>query len=220
MEYFVTDINMVIINYLDNDNESLQLLEVLKINEKYYTSKEYHNMKYIDKTKYKINKIIVNDWGGLYEFNDLEDKRNKKYKNYTSYSTNRPPDKITHLEFGRYFNRKVDNLLLPEYLTHLKFGAYFNRTVDKLPKNIIYLKFGHSFNQKIDNLPEEIEYLTLGYCFNKNVNLEKYKKIKKIEFLNEEIGEINVKKKKLFTNKPAGCTIIITNIFPIKKRTK
>lgn len=76
---------------------------------------------------------------------------------------------VTHLTFGSYFNKNVDNL--PSSVTHIKFGDYFNSAVDHLPPLLQYLKFGYDFNQPVDHLPSLLTYLYFGFDFDQQVDL-------------------------------------------------
>lgn len=101
------------------------------------------------------------------------------------------PETVQHLEFGYYFNKKVedqDNKIsyLPLNLKILIFGHDFCQNiqylpfgveklylsddfvmnVDNLPNSIIDLHFGNCFNKSINKLPSSIRYLTLGTRFN------------------------------------------------------
>lgn len=78
------------------------------------------------------------------------------------------PDSLTHLTFGEYFNRAVDNL--PPGLTHLTFVSAFNKAVDNLPQSLVELTFGDSFNQPVDSLPPSLKLLRFGLMFNQPVD--------------------------------------------------
>lgn len=74
---------------------------------------------------------------------------------------------ITHLQFGGFFNQRVDNL--PQSLTHLTFGELFDVPVDHLPENLTHLTFGYSFNQPVNKLPQRLTHLIFGYDFNQPI---------------------------------------------------
>lgn len=77
--------------------------------------------------------------------------------------------KIKKIEFGNFFNEKVDNL--PDNITHIHFGLYsFNQSVDNLPCNITHLYFSQNFNQSVDFLPCSVEVIHFGYHFNQKIN--------------------------------------------------
>ncbi len=184
MEYFPREINLVTIDYLDDEDESLKLVILLNIEEKYYTSKCYHDAKkvirinskdryenHIIKIRYKINKIIINDVDELREVCKLKIRviQIKFSSDFDSFvNTDNLPREITHLTFGDFFNQPVDNL--PKSITHLTFGIMFNQSVYNLPDSITKLTFGHKFNQPVDNLPKSITQLTFGYYFNQPVD--------------------------------------------------
>ncbi len=160
------EVNIMVIDYLNDENESFKLLELLEIDEKYYTSKLYHPIEFINIVKYRIRKILITERKQLYELYKIQNK-------------------ITHIKFGKMFNQGTDELFksfnkknknsaqqkyFPKYLTHLTFGSEFNQNVDNLPDGIKVLKFGDDFNRKVDNLPNSLTRLTFGNNFNQPVN--------------------------------------------------
>ncbi len=217
--YFPREINLMIIDYLDNDDESYKLLKMYGIKKKYYTSRNYHLVKYVNRKKYKIDKIIIKNVNELNKINNIKTKiRRILFDPQFNSPVNNLPSTITHLTFGYMFNQAVDKL--PEELTYLTFGDSFNQKVPKLPKKLIrlqfgcefnqvinnfssgitYLQFGGKFNQKITNLPECLEYLAFGCDFNQMVDLGKYKKL-------ESVIVIHKSQVKLFENKSDICHI-------------
>ena len=76
------------------------------------------------------------------------------------------PDKLIKLEFGKLFNKPVNNL--PSGLKHLVFGNSFNQPVDNLPTGLISLKFNQEscFTQSVGFLPESLKLLVLGKNYN------------------------------------------------------
>ncbi len=179
MEHFPRDISIQTINYLDDEKESLYLLEILGIDEKYYISKLHHRFASLedrllvsvpyfnDFIRYKVNKFIINNEDELDIISNLNIIEIKFGNNFDQ-PVNNYPKKVFCLTFGVNFNQKVDNL--PNKLKFLKFGFEFNQTVDKLPKNLNRLELGYSFNRPVDNLPNNLIYLKFGYYFNQKVD--------------------------------------------------
>ncbi len=189
MNYFPRDLNIVVANYLNTDEESLKLLNMLNINEKYYTSKNYHRIDGINTTKYKIDKVIIcsnEDGYKIYKLKKIikriilydcnlnltnlpEQLTHLLFKNY---AINQPidilPKGLKYLRFDCKYNESMDNL--PKVLTHLICSDYFNQKVDNLPQSLTYLTFSDSFNQTVNNLPQSITHLTFGHCFNQKVD--------------------------------------------------
>ena len=147
------------------------------------------------------------------------------------------------------FNQKIDYLPkyflgFPQNLTHLTFGRNFNKKVNKLSKNLIYLAFGKNFNQEVNNLPKNLKYLKIKFNFNNQIILPKsLKKLsltcnnnlinnipehiekvyiyfscdhihKKVENLPLTIKEIVIKNEefKKYIKIPFGCILTIKNI--------
>ncbi len=167
--YFSRDINLMIIDYLNNEGESLRLLKILRIKKKYYTTKYCYDINELDKAKYRVNNIIIYNMEDLNKIKDLKIKKsrlficfneNEKIDNY--------PKNVERLTFGHYFNQSVDNL--PKNLTHLIFGELFNQPVLKLPNTITHLKFRDEFNKEVDNLPKGLINLTFGWKFDQKVD--------------------------------------------------
>ncbi len=100
------------------------------------------------------------------------------------------PKKLQYLEYGKNYNKSVDNLQASQTLsaslplrglakpctkckqactcchpeeTHLVLSQAMRR---RCPKGITTLVFGEKFNQPVDNLPNSLKSLTLGYDFN------------------------------------------------------
>lgn len=81
--------------------------------------------------------------------------------------------KLTQLEFGDFFNQKIDNLDLPS-LQLLRFGEDFNQSIDVVNnfRELRILKFGEKFNEPVQlNLPELI-YIKFGRRFNRPIILD------------------------------------------------
>ncbi len=171
MDYYPRELNITIIEYLDNEAESLKLLEILKIDGKYYTSKEYYEICYITtfKTKYKIKNVIINTKEELNEIKQLVDIKGIKFGcDFNEIVNGLLPKNLKYLEFGDSFDKEVNNL--PEKVKHLTFGVMFNQPVDMLPKSISHLTFGQNFDRLVDNLPKNLTHLTFGAYFDKIVN--------------------------------------------------
>ena len=78
------------------------------------------------------------------------------------------PDTILLLKFGYHFSQRVENL--PPHLQSLTFGCKFNQPVYSLPLGLKELVFNEHFNQPVNCLPEYLETLTFGMLFNQPVN--------------------------------------------------
>jgi hypothetical protein len=133
------------------------------------------------------------------------------------------PQNLTHLTFGRNFNKKVNKL--SKNLIYLAFGKNFNQEVNNLPKNLKYLKFGCKFqnnfilpnnlkklslsnkNFLLNNIPSQIEKLYIWFSYTENYN-------KKIENLPPTIKEIVIEneKYKKYIKIPFGCILTIKKI--------
>ncbi len=171
MKYFPTDVSLMIINYLNDKNESLKLLKILGIEEKYYTSKDYHSAEHATEhnRKHKIDKVVIFNTDDLAKIQSLKIKKIKMVDAMNFFvDVNNLPKSLTHLTFGYEFNQSVDNL--PNTVTHLTFGFHFNHSIDKLPKNLTHLTFGFMFNKPIHNLPEGLTHLEFGSHFNLPIN--------------------------------------------------
>ena len=85
------------------------------------------------------------------------------------------PANLTHLTFGMYFNQPLATGVLPANLTHLTFGAYFNQhlATGELPANLTHLHFGRNFNQPLQAgvLPSTLTDLQFDYQFNQPLAL-------------------------------------------------
>ena len=69
--------------------------------------------------------------------------------------------RLTHLTFGRDFNRSVDSL--PQGLTHLTFGRYFNQSVDSLPQGLSHLRLGTGIaKHSAQKLPASLTLIKVG----------------------------------------------------------
>jgi len=68
--------------------------------------------------------------------------------------TTQLPDSIERIIFDNYFDKKIDNGILPKHLKYLDLGWYFTNDINN------------------DNLPESTETLVFGYWFNKNLFLK------------------------------------------------
>lgn len=71
------------------------------------------------------------------------------------------PQHLTHLIFGRFFNKPLNNNTLKtiQTLHTIKFGTYFNQTIQNLPNSLKKLRFREYFAQNLDNLPTNLTYL-------------------------------------------------------------
>ncbi len=176
MKYFPRDVNLIVLNYLDDEAECKKILEKCGIPIKYYTSKKYHTLEeFKNNTKYRINKLIINNVNELAEINNKTIKEIQFGHNFNQPIDGLPevgrsflPNSITHLTFGNNFNKSINKL--PSSITHLEFGNNFNRPVNNLPNSITHLTFGNNFEQSVDNLPNLITHLTFGHWFNLLVN--------------------------------------------------
>ncbi len=160
-------VGLLIIEYLDDNNDStnLNVLTSLNIPKTCYTGKQFYYLHDIKNHEFKIDKVIINenDVPFLRQLNTLEKnllqiKKIRFEDNFNELAIDDILlDSITHLEFGYYFNREINNY--PKSLTHITFGSMFNRPVDNIPNTVTHLTFGKNFNQPVDNLPDSIEYL-------------------------------------------------------------
>ncbi len=195
--YFPRELNILIINYLNSEEESLRLLNLLEIKEKYYTSKLYFWLsEEMTCIKYKIERVTVGcDGKEIDKIKDMKIKRIKfclddfySYINYPtiivphgSLSTIYPdsydcdarilsfvPKEVTHLEFISNFNCRINNI--PKQITHLSLGRDFNQPVDNLPEGLTHLTFGRKFDKPADNLPKTLTHLTFGTYFDQKVD--------------------------------------------------
>jgi hypothetical protein len=71
------------------------------------------------------------------------------------------PNRVTHLTFGRYYNKPTT---IPDSVTHLTFGRYYNK-LTALPNSVTHLIFGHNYDQPT-TLPNSITHLIFGACYN------------------------------------------------------
>ena len=82
--------------------------------------------------------------------------------------------RLTHLNFGEFFNQPIDQLKLPSSLTHLDFNMNFDQPVDQLelPSSLTHLTFDGRFNQPVDQLklPSSLTHLTFDGSFNQPVD--------------------------------------------------
>lgn len=99
--------------------------------------------------------------------NDDDDDEDDEGYCLFDWPVNELPPGLTHLAFGFYFNRKVNNL---PNITHLAFGANFNQPVDSLPSSLLTLIFGYYFNHPVNALPNTLRTLIFGYRFNQPLN--------------------------------------------------
>jgi hypothetical protein len=133
-------------------------------------------------------KDIPNDTEIIIFFKKFQySKFNQKVYNLPKYFLGFPQN-LTHLTFGYYFNKKIDNL--PKNLTHLTFGYYFNQKVDNFPKNLTHLTFDHYFNKKLDNLPKNLKYLQIKWYYNNKIILPKSLKELSLTCNNDLINNI------------------------------
>ena len=71
---------------------------------------------------------------------------------------------ITHLNFGRKFNQRVDNYI-PNSVVHLQFGNYFCKSVCEIPNSVKHLKFeNYPVYFNIERLPSFITHLSIKHC--------------------------------------------------------
>eukprot|EP01112_Ceratiomyxa_fruticulosa_P016398 TRINITY_DN4946_c0_g1_i1.p1 TRINITY_DN4946_c0_g1~~TRINITY_DN4946_c0_g1_i1.p1 ORF type:complete len:283 (+),score=34.86 TRINITY_DN4946_c0_g1_i1:90-938(+) len=75
---------------------------------------------------------------------------------------------LTHITFGKSFNRSVDRL--PNSITHLQFGEYFNQLPNFLPCNLTHLSFGVHFDKPITRFPCTLAHIHFGFCFSHDVS--------------------------------------------------
>lgn len=116
------------------------------------------------------------------------------------------PDFVTHLKFGYWFNRPIDNIFINTNITHLIFGASFNqKIIGYIPNTVIYLAFGSHFNQDITNaIPDNVKYLILGNGFRRNiVSLEHTK----VEYLTISRYHSHFKFESLFDTNRESCIL-------------
>ncbi len=182
MNCFPRDLNIIVTNYLNTDKKSLKLLKLFLIDEKYYTSKDYHLFAEIINTTHKICKLLVFDEN---ELNIVKNMNN-----------------IKELILGFLLDDTVSSDIFPKKLTHLRFSANFDQPIIDLPKQLTHLVFGWNFNQKLDNLPKGLNYLTVGDNFSRPTDLLQYPKLK-------EIGIGTLSQKNLFKNVPKKCKFVI-----------
>lgn len=78
------------------------------------------------------------------------------------------PKTLTHLTFGDYFDKQLNDTISDSTLTHLTFGSSFDKSLKGvLPNTLKQLTLGACFNQTLENvLPITLTHLTLGYKFN------------------------------------------------------
>ena len=67
--------------------------------------------------------------------------------------------KYPKIEFGWYFNQRIDNLY--QGLETLKLNGFFNRPINNLPQGLNELLLGWNFNQPLDFLPQGLKELTI-----------------------------------------------------------
>eukprot|EP01112_Ceratiomyxa_fruticulosa_P005160 TRINITY_DN15760_c0_g1_i1.p2 TRINITY_DN15760_c0_g1~~TRINITY_DN15760_c0_g1_i1.p2 ORF type:complete len:106 (-),score=16.27 TRINITY_DN15760_c0_g1_i1:625-942(-) len=96
-----------------------------------------------------------------------------------------PPSTLTHVRFGKYYDKPLTCLLSRcTNITHLTLGFDYNQSLPLLPQSLKYLilralfsyplnntlsqcnlthfVLGDCFNQLLSNLPQTITYLQLG----------------------------------------------------------
>jgi hypothetical protein len=125
-----------------------------------------------------VNKITV-DIDSRYttlDFNFFNNFPNLTHLNFEDYF-NEPIElsleKLTHLEFGYFFDQNIDNLVLPSLL-YLRFGDEFNKPVDNVNNftKLKILKFGEKFNHPIQLYLQDLIYVKFGSRFNRPVVLQ------------------------------------------------
>ena len=106
---------------------------------RHLSEKECLNLRSISKNFYH-NDYLKEVYYGIVNFHYhtisfIPPEMNRFVKKFTAITSLKQLDRfscLTHLTFGKKFNKPVDNL--PKNLTHLTFGKKFNKPVDNLPK--------------------------------------------------------------------------------------
>lgn len=77
------------------------------------------------------------------------------------------PDKLKVLKFGSKFNKII---YYPSNIYYLEYGRLFNKPVDNLPSSLEFLIFGDSFNQSLDYLGSCLKFLSIGVSFSNTLD--------------------------------------------------
>jgi len=133
------------------------------------------------------------------------------------------PPSVTHLIFGRFFDRRIKGIL-PKSLQYLKFGILFNLNIDDLQlstPNLRYLKFGNAFNCNVDQLPLLLKYLSFGYNFNCPVNKlpSSLTHIKFGETFNQSINKLPPSVEQIILSEVPMIVFLSLHTFMQKKQT-
>ncbi|BCS82620.1 putative F-box and FNIP repeat-containing protein [Cotonvirus japonicus] len=194
IEFLNDDTLMHIINYLEDHNKMSFMRTCSQLYE--FRSKIYYDDLYYIKNiehlgfKNKLKIIYVNK----FKISNNSVKTNQKIfytitndrdiipKNTTHLIIGKrfnfpkkinPPESVTHLTFGFYYNKPILDLFpdkkIPSTIKHITFGYCFDQPIEN--KNILdgvtNIIFGNNFNQPIEScLPESLTHLTFGYSFN------------------------------------------------------
>jgi len=120
-----------------------------------------HNLK--SKTHFK-KQVILDNISGLFYFDQFENILIRR-------RFDKLPENTKIIKFDDYFNESIDNLNYPKKVTHMIFGRDFNRSIiGCIPMTIKYLSFGYKFNNHIINaIPETVTHLKFGRHFNQPI---------------------------------------------------
>jgi len=72
-------------------------------------------------------------------------------------------DGLTHICFGKYFNKSIDNL--PNCIESIVLDTKFNLDIAKFPANLKSIEFGYNFNKKCE-FPDTLTSIKFGASFN------------------------------------------------------
>lgn len=80
------------------------------------------------------------------------------------------PAYITYSTFDDIFNSSLGDYLLPN-ITHLTFGRSFNRSIDNTTMSVTHLTFGYDFNQPTNSMSDTTTHLTFSDNYDQYTNI-------------------------------------------------